>query len=80
MYSTQLKDTNTITWHNLHFLLEHHCNETLTTIEKIIIEQEAFSNDRKSLQEFKSEVMSTIKTIKAMESVIKHHRFIGKRA
>ena len=77
MYSTQLKDTNTITWHNLHFLLEHHCEETLSTIEHIIIDQK-YENDHKSLEEFKQEVIATVKTIRAMETVVKHHRFIGK--
>lgn len=77
MYSTQIKDTNTITWHNLHFLLEHHCNETLSTIEKIIVEQK-YDDNKQSLQDFKKEVIATIKTIRAMETVVKHHRFIGK--
>jgi len=80
MYSKQLKETNTITWHNLHFLLEHHCNETLTTIEKIIVEQEAYSTDKRSMQEFKTEVMATIKTIKAIETVVNHHRIIRQTA
>ena len=54
MYSTQLKDTNLITWHNLHFLLEHHCNETLSAIEKIIVEQK-YDDDKQSLQDFKKQ-------------------------
>ncbi len=77
MYSKQLKDTNTITWHNLHFLLEHHCKETLSTIENIIVDQR-YESDHRSLEEFKQEVIATVKTIQAMETVVKHHRFTNR--
>ena len=76
MYSTQLKDTNTITWHNLHFLLEHHCNETLSIVEKIIVEQQ-YDGSREEMHDFKQEVIATIKTLKAMETVVRHHRFLA---
>ena len=79
MYSTQLKDTNTITWHNLHFLLEHHCNETLSTIEKIIVEQE-YDEDKQSLQDFKKEIIGTIKTIEGIKTVVNHHRLVRQSA
>jgi len=54
MYSKQLKETNTITWHNL--------------------------QDKRSMQEFKTEVMATIKTIKAIETVVNYHRIIRQTA
>ena len=83
MYSTQIKDITTVTWHNLHFILEYYTNEILTTIEKIIVEgeknlcqdDETFSN-KKILLDTKEEVISTVKTLKAMHTVIEHHRRI----
>ena len=76
MYSTQIKDTTTITWHNLHFLLEHHCNETLSIVEKIIVEQQ-YDGSKEEMRDFKQEVIATIKTLKAMETVVRHHRFLA---
>ena len=76
MYSTQIKDITTITWHNLHFILEYYSTEILSQVGKIITEQEANSNDRRTLLEMKSEVIATVKTLKAMHTVIEHHRAI----
>jgi hypothetical protein len=76
MYSTQIKDITTITWHNLHFILEYYSTEILSQVGKIITEQEANSNDRRTLLEMKSEVIATVKTLKAMHTVIEHHRTI----
>ena len=79
MYSTKIKDTTTITWHNLHFLLEYYCQDTLSTIEKIIVDQE-YDDDRQSLQDFKKEIISTIKTIKGIKTVVNHHRTMMRSA
>ena len=76
MYSTQIKDITTITWHNLHFILEYYSTEILSQVGKIITKQEANSNDRRTLLEMKSEVIATVKTLKAMHTVIEHHRAI----
>ena len=76
MYSTQIKDITTITWHNLHFILEHYTTEILSQVGKIITEQEANSNDSRTLFEMKSEVIATVKTLKAMHTVIEHHHAI----
>ncbi len=80
MYSTKLKEINTVTWHNLHFLLEHHCNETLSTIEKIMAERETCSSDEASLHDYKKEVIATIKTIQAIGTVVNHNRISQKSA
>ena len=79
MYSTQIKDITTVTWHNLHFLLERHCNETLSTIEKIIVDQK-YENNKKSLQDFKNEIIGTIKTIEGIKTVVNHHCLVRQSA
>ena len=78
MYSTQIKDITTITWHNLHFILEYYTNEILTIVSEIIIEGESKEDneDRQTLLEMKSEVIATVKTLKAMHTVVNHHRAI----
>ncbi len=76
MYSTQIKDITTITWHNLHFILEHYTTEILSQVGKVITEQEANSKNKCTLQEMRSEVIATVKTLKAMHTVIEHHRTI----
>ncbi len=76
MYSTQIKDITTITWHNLHFILEHYTTEILSQVGKVITEQEANSNDKRTLLEIKSEVIATVKTLKAIHTIIEHHRTI----
>ena len=83
----QIIDINTITWHNLHFILEHYTGEILTILEEIIVQGEnQKDNDDKTvditantkvLLETKAEVISTIKTLKAMHTVIEHHRAIS---
>ena len=40
MYPTQIKDITTVTWHNLHFILEYYTNEILSIVNEIIIEGE----------------------------------------
>ena len=78
MYSTQIKDINTITWHNLHFILEYYSNEILSIVSEIIIEGESKvrNEERQNLLEIKSEVIATVKTLKAMHTVIEHYRTI----
>ena len=76
MYSKQIQDINTISWHNLHFILEYYTTEVLSAIEKIIQDGEAGSKEEVSLLETKSEVIVTVKTLKAMHTVINHHRAI----
>ncbi len=78
MYATQIKDINTITWHNMHFILEHYTNEILSIVGEIIVEGESKAKDeeRQNLLEIKSEVIATVKTLKAMHTVISHHRNI----
>ena len=76
MYTTQIKDTTIITWHNLHFLLEHYTNEILAIVSKTLAEQKHPKEDTRTLAEMKSEVIATVKTLKAMHTVIEHHRTI----
>ena len=76
MYSTQIKDTTTITWHNLHFLLEHYTTEILSQVGRVITEREAYIDDERTLIEMKAEVIATVKTLKAMHTVIEHYRTI----
>ena len=76
MYSTQIKNINTITWHNLHFLLEHYSTEILSLVGSIITEQENAVDDERTLKEMKTEVIATVKTLKAMHTVIEHYRVI----
>jgi len=76
MYTTQIKDITTITWHNLHFILEYYSTEILSEIGKVIEEQETHIKSRRTLLEMKSEVIATVKTLKAMHTVIEHHRTI----
>ncbi|MEA3455069.1 MAG: hypothetical protein U9R26_01050 [Campylobacterota bacterium] len=76
MYSKQIQDINTITWHNLHFILEHYTTEVLSAIEKIIQDGESGIEAESKLLDTKSEVIATVKTLKAMHTVIKHHRAI----
>ena len=75
MYSTKIKDINTITWHNLHFLLEHYSREILSIVEGVILEGEAKSKneDIQTLTDIKYEVIATVKTLKAMHTVVTHH-------
>jgi len=77
MYSKQIQDINTITWHNLHFILEHYTTEVLSAIEKIIQDGESDIEAETTLLETKSEVIATVKTLKAMHTVINHHRAIS---
>ncbi len=78
MYQKQIKDLNTVTWHNLHFILEHYANETLTVLEQIIAQAESGDMevciDPKTALEIKSEVVATVNTLKAMHTVANHHR------
>jgi len=76
MYTTSIKDVTTITWHNLHFILEYYTAEILSQVGKVITEQETNSNDKRTLLEMKSEVIATVKTLKEMHTVIEHHRAI----
>ncbi len=80
MYKNQIKDINTITWHNLHFILENYTNEILSTVEEIIVEGESGDrkSDRHTLLEIKSEVIATVKTLKAMHTVLTLHRMLTK--
>ena len=83
MYNTKIKDITTITWHNLHFLLEYYSTEILSTVEAIILEGEkkasgdtAKGKDIQTLQEIKTEVIATVKTLRAMHTVVEHYRTI----
>ena len=78
MYNTKIKDITTITWHNLHFLLEYYSTEILSIVEAVILEGENKSNreDIQTLREIKTEVIATVKTLKAMHTVVNHHRNI----
>ena len=78
MYDTRIKDVTTITWHNLHFLLEYYSTEILSIVEAVILEGENKSNreDIQTLREIKTEVIATVKTLKAMHTVVNHHRNI----
>ena len=76
MYSTQIKDTTTITWHNLHFLLEHYTEEILSQVNRVITEREAYIDDERTLIEIKNEVIATVKTLKAIHTVIEHYRVV----
>lgn len=76
----QIVDINTITWHNLHFILEYYATEVLSTIDKIIVEGEKELPESRSRNEIllqtKKEVISTVKTLKAIHTVLEHHKFI----
>ena len=76
MYSTQIKDITTATWHNLHFLIEHYSTEILSLVGRIITEQENAVDDERTLKEMKTEVIATVKTLKAMHTVVEHYRAI----
>ena len=78
MYNTTIKDATTITWHNLHFLLEYYTTEILSSVNAIITEGEAETGDKEiqTLTEMKNEVIATVKTLKAMHTVVTHHRNI----
>ena len=76
----QIIDINTITWHNLHFILEYYTGEILTLLDQIIQEGEGDRPKRLTKatgKETKAEVISTVKTLKAMHTVIEHHRAIN---
>ncbi len=79
MYDTKIKDITTITWHNLHFLLEYYSTEVLSTVEAIILEGESKTGikDIQTLTEIKTEVIATVKTLKAMHTVVEHYRSIA---
>ena len=81
MYDTRIKDATTITWHNLHFLLEHYTTEVLSAVEAVIDEGEqritgvnTLDNKTQALQELRTEVVATVKTLKAIHTVVTHHR------
>ncbi len=79
MYKNQIKDINTITWHNLHFILEHYSNEILSIVTEIIEDGEnrdTHKRDEQTLLSIKSEVITTVKTLKAMHTVVNHHRML----
>ena len=79
MYHKQIKDINTITWHNLHFILEYYTGEVLSLLDQIIQEGEGDrpkTLTRATAKETKAEVIATVKTLKAMHTVINHHRTI----
>ena len=76
MYTIQIKDATTMTWHNLHFLLEHYTSEILAIVSKTLAEQKQSKEDTRTLTEMKAEVIATVKTLKAMHTVIEHHRTI----
>ena len=76
MYSTQIKDITTVTWHNLHFILEHYSMEALSILEKIIQEGEENHQELPTAKETKREVISIVKTLKAIHTVLTHHRYI----
>ena len=75
MYDTHIKDVTTITWHNLHFLLEYYTTEILSSVESVTVESK--ERDKASLVEIKSEVIATVKTLKAMHTVVEHYRSIA---
>ena len=72
MYPTKIKDTTTITWHNLHFLLEYYSTEILSAVEAVILEGEkktGITEDKNEIQiltDIKTEVIATVKTLKIM--------------
>jgi len=83
MYDTHIKDATTITWHNLHFLLEHYTSEVLSAVEAVIEERErripgvnTLDNKTQALQALRDEVVATVKTLKAIHTVVTHHRNI----
>ncbi len=76
MYHTQIKDLQTITWHNLHFILEHYSTEVLGTLESIIADGEIRKGEILFAKQTKQEIISTVKTLKAIHTVLTHHRYI----
>jgi len=84
MYPSKIKETTTITWHNLHFLLEYYSTEILSIVEAVINEGEkrTGSTEEKSeiemLTDIKAEVIATVKRLKAMHTVVEHYRNITK--
>ena len=76
MYHTQIKDLQTITWHNLHFILEHYSTEVLGMLESIIKDGETRKGEILFAKQTKQEVISTVKTLKAIHTVLEHHRYI----
>ena len=76
MYHTQIKDLQTITWHNLHFILEHYSTEVLGTLENIIEDGETHRGEIVMAKQTKQEIISTVKTLKAIHTVLTHHRYI----
>ena len=76
MYHTQIKDLQTITWHNLHFILEHYSTEVLGTLENIIADGETHRGEIVMAKQTKQEIISTVKTLKAIHTVLTHHRYI----
>ena len=79
MYHTQIKDLQTITWHNLHFILEHYSTEVLGTLESIIADGEIRRGEVLMAKQTKQEIISTVKTLKAIHTVLTHHRFITQK-
>jgi len=70
----QLKEINNSTLHNMSFLLESYSNEVLEAIDKQNATQAGKQDD--VLNTIRREVLSVIRTLQGIETVINHNTYI----
>ena len=70
----QLKEINNSTLHNMRFLLESYSNEVLEALDQQATKETEVNDDL--LTTIRREVLSVIRTLQGIETVINHHTYI----